>query len=141
MIDNSAANTSAENNQQNTSSKKKVLIVEDDFFIRDLYEFQARKSGYEVIIASDGEEGASKAMFEVPDLILSDLMLPKLDGISLIKKLKADPKLKDIPFILITNLEDSSKEQEARDAGAIDYMLKIKVTPEKVIEVVKKYLQ
>lgn len=116
---------------------KKILIVEDDVFIRDLYEIQAKKSGYQVITASDGQEGVDKAKAELPNLILFDLMLPKLDGISAIKNLKADSKTSKIVCVLITNLEDSTKEKEAKEAGAALYMLKIKNTPQAVIEQVK----
>lgn len=118
---------------------KKILIIEDDFFVRDLYEAQARKVGYEVITAADGVEALEKASKEKPDLILIDLMIPDLDGITLIKEIKADPNLKNIPLVVITNLEDASKEKEAREAGAAGYLLKIKNTPEMVIENLKKY--
>lgn len=123
------------------NQKKKILIVEDDFFIRDLYQLQAQKSGYDVVTASDGEEGLNKAKSDQPDLILADLMLPKMDGISLIKALKKDPKFIDVPCVIITNLEDSTKGEEARKAGAADYMLKIKNTPQQVIENIAKFLQ
>lgn len=119
----------------------KILIVEDDFFIRDLYELQAKKSGFEVVTASDGEEALNKAKDEMPKLILLDLMLPKMDGITVIKTLKSDPRFLNVPCILITNLEDSTKEQEAKSAGAAAYMLKIKNTPEQVIENIKTYLK
>lgn len=121
------------------SFKKKILIVEDDFYIKDLYEIQARKVGYDVITASDGEEAISKALSELPDLILIDLMIPKVDGISVIKNLKSNPKFRNIPIIIITNLEDFAKEKEAREAGASGYMLKIKYTPEMVIDNLKDY--
>lgn len=120
--------------------KKKILILEDDFFIRDLYEMQAKKAGYDVITASDGEEGIQKTKAEKPNLILIDLMLPKIDGISIIKAIKTDPTLANIPCILVTNLEDSAKEKEAAAAGAAAYLLKIKNTPTKVIEVIKQYI-
>lgn len=119
---------------------KKILIVEDDFFIRDLYVLQATKEGFEVVEAGDGEEGLQKAKVGSFDAILIDLMIPKLDGISLIKALRADPKFAKTPCIIITNLEDSTKEQEAKSIGATAYLLKIKNTPESVINTVKTYL-
>lgn len=122
-------------------NQNKILIVEDDFFIRDLYEMQAKKEGYIVVTAADGEEAVAKAISELPNLVLIDLMLPKIDGLSVIKTLKADPNLSKIPCVIITNLEDFAKEQEARQAGAVGYLLKIKNTPQQVIESLKKYLQ
>lgn len=126
--------------QKDVLTKKRILIVEDDFFIRDLYDLQARKAGFEVVVASDGEEGVLKAKSETFNIILVDLMIPKIDGISLIKQLKTDPRLKNTPCIVITNLEDSTKEQEAREAGAVGYFLKIKNTPEVVINSLSNYL-
>lgn len=125
----------------NVVSKRRILIVEDDFFIRDLYTMQANKEGFEVEEAEDGEIGIQKAKAGNFDAILIDLMIPKVDGISLIKTLKADPKFANVPCIVITNLEDSTKEQEAKNAGATAYLLKIKNTPETVINTVKTYLQ
>ena len=114
--------------------------MEDDFFIRDIYEIAARSAGYDVTSAVDGEEAISKIKSLSPDLVLLDLMLPKVDGISVIKATRADPKTKDIPIVVITNLEDSTKEQEARNAGANDYLLKIKNTPNQVLEKIKQYI-
>lgn len=119
---------------------KKVLIIEDDFFIRDLYEMQTRKAGYDVITADNGEQGIQKAKVEHPDLLLTDLMLPKYDGISIVKMFKADPELSKIPCIIVTNLEDSAKEQEAKAAGAAAYILKIKNTPTKIVENFKNFI-
>ncbi|MFH0937392.1 MAG: response regulator [Candidatus Daviesbacteria bacterium] len=126
---------------QAAPSKKRLLIVEDDFFIRDLYELQARKSGFEVVTASDGEEAYLKAKSQPFDILLIDLMLPKIDGITLTRTLKADPKMVGIPFVIVTNLEDPSKEQEARNAGAVEYLLKIKNTPQTIIDSLTTYLK
>lgn len=123
-----------------TPAGKKVLIVEDDFFIRDLYEMQVKKMGYQVITAGNGEEGVNKAKTERPDLLLTDLMLPKFDGISIVKTFKSDPTLAAIPCIIVTNLEDSTKEKEALAAGASAYLLKIKNTPSKIVQVIKSYI-
>lgn len=120
--------------------KKKILIVEDDFFIRDLYEIQARKSGYEVITATDGQEALTKVKDETPDLVILDIMLPKMDGISVLKAIKMDGHLSKIPCILVTNLEDSLKEREAKQEGAAAYFLKIKTTPQQLIDSLAQYI-
>ncbi|OGY06989.1 MAG: hypothetical protein A3D24_01520 [Candidatus Blackburnbacteria bacterium RIFCSPHIGHO2_02_FULL_39_13] len=119
---------------------KKVLIIEDDVFIRDLYEMQAKKMGYQVITADNGEEGINKAKANPPDLLLTDLMLPKLDGISIVKMFKSDPTLSKTSCLIITNLEDATKEKEALAVGASAYILKIKNTPSKVVEMFKNYI-
>lgn len=120
--------------------KKKILIVEDDFYIKDLYEIEAKRAGFDVVTASDGEEALVKVTAERPDLMILDLMLPKRDGLSVLKLVKADQVFVKLPVLIITNLEDPVKEQEAKEAGASEYMLKIKNTPEQVIDVVKKYI-
>lgn len=120
--------------------KKKVLVVEDDFFIRDLYETEAKARGYDVISAADGEEAIVKVKSLNPDFILLDLMLPKVDGLSVLKTVKSDPKTANVPVVIITNLEDPAKEKEAMAAGASEYLLKIKNTPSQVIDEIKKYL-
>lgn len=119
---------------------KKVLIVEDDFFIRDLYELEARRVGYEVTSVADGDEAIQKAKEIIPDLLLIDLMLPKKDGISVIREIKTNESLKDKPCIIVTNLADPNKEQEAREAGAVAYLLKVKNQPSQVIETFRRYL-
>lgn len=132
--------TPGQNTASQNPNKKKILIVEDDFFIRDLYEIEARRAGYDVITAADGQEGVDTAKKVMPDLLLIDLMLPKMDGISIIKTLKALPEFANIPCLIITNLEDSTKEEEAKAAGAAAYMLKIRFTPEAVIQAIQTHL-
>lgn len=122
------------------ANKKKILIVEDDFFIRDLYEIQARKAGFEVITAIDGEDGLGKVKTETPNLVILDIMLPKMDGISILKAIKQDPKLSSIPCVLVTNLEDPLKEREAKQEGASAYYLKIKTSPQELITNISQYL-
>lgn len=134
-------NTPRVSQPQTVASKRKILIIEDDFFIRDLYTMQANKEGFEVEEAENGELGLQKAKLGNFDAILIDLMIPKVDGITIIKTLKADPKFVNVPCIVITNLEDDTKKQEAKTAGAADYLLKIQHTPESVINAVKTFFK
>ncbi|MBI2596140.1 response regulator [Candidatus Daviesbacteria bacterium] len=133
-------NTNLVQPSQAPSDKKKILIVEDDFFIRDLYELQARKAGYDVVIAADGAEAIEKARKEIPDILLIDLMLPKMDGLTVMKTVKADSRFSNTPCVIVTNLEDATKEQEAKSAGAAGYLLKIQNTPEMVIQSLATYI-
>jgi DNA-binding response OmpR family regulator len=119
--------------------QKKILIVEDDFFIREIYETQARKQNYLVLTAADGEDGLNKIRNESPDFVLLDLMLPKLDGFSILKKVKGDPILAKTPILIMTNMEDSNIEREARVIGAVDYLLKVHNTPDSIMSIVEKY--
>lgn len=121
-------------------SKKKILIIEDDFYIKDLYAIESRAAGFEVETASDGEEALVKIKSVNPDLLILDIMLPKMDGISVLKQVKQDPVHSKIPVIIITNLEDPAKEQEAKSLGAKEYLLKIRTNPTELIEKVKGYI-
>jgi len=121
------------------TAKKKLLIVEDDFFIRDIYAVQAQHEQYVTVLAGDGEEGLTKMRTERPDFVLLDLMLPKVDGFTVLKTVKGDPFLSDIPILILTNLENNRIEEEARKLGAVDYLFKIHTTPVNVLRVVKQY--
>lgn len=120
---------------------KKILLVEDEFFIRDLYERYLTKNGYEVISAIDGEDGLNKAMDNKVDLILLDIMMPKLTGLEVLKKIKSEENVsKDTPIYLLTNLGQESIIKEAFKLGAEGYLLKAKMLPKQIVEEIKKIL-
>lgn len=118
----------------------KILIVEDDLFIRELYERQLSMAGYQVVTAADGPEGLLKINSEHPDLLLLDIMLPKMNGLDLLKTIKADEATKNIPTILLTNLGQDSVIKEGFSIGAEGYLIKSAYTPDQIIEEVKKFL-
>lgn len=126
--------------QNGQAAKKKILIVEDDFYIRDLYSIQAKLMNYEVITAADGEEAIANIRSHQPDLVLLDLMLPKVDGMTVLKTIKADPACANVKFIITTNLEDASTEQAAKKLGALEFILKLNNPPLTVLEIAKKHL-
>lgn len=105
-------------------NKKKILIVEDEFAqsltVKDRLEFE----GYEVITAADGQEGLDKARREKPDLIILDLMLPKIDGYKICRMLKFDEKYKRIPIIIFTARAQESDEKMGAEVGADAYITK-----------------
>jgi len=94
-----------------------------------------------MIGALDGEVGLKLAKSGKPDLILLDLILPKIDGFEVLKKIKADPETKDIPVIVLTNLEESEDVQRAIDLGAKNYLVKANYSLREVVEKIKKALQ
>lgn len=118
----------------------KILLVEDELFVRELYERVLRQAGFEISSAVDGEEGLKLAQ-ERPDLILLDIMLPKMNGINVLKSLKADEKTKSIPVLLLTNLGQESVIKEALRIGAKGYMMKMRLTPYEIVGHVKDFLQ
>lgn len=118
----------------------KILLVDDDQALRQLYSVELTGRQYEVTTAADGEEGIEKAKSTKPDIILLDIMMPKTDGIAALSKLKADPALKPIPVIMLTNFGQENLVQQAFSLGAVDYLLKYKVTPAEMAEKVAQVL-
>jgi len=117
---------------------KKILLVEDELFVRELYERVLSQAGFKVVTAIDGAAGLNSAQ-DRPDLILLDIMLPKIDGITVLRKLKQDKTIKGIPVILLTNLGQESVVEEAFKIGAQDYLLKIKLAPYELVETVEGF--
>ena len=118
---------------------KKILLIEDDYFIYQLYIRVLKQAGFEVISAIDGEAGV-KAADSSFNLILLDVMLPKMDGINVLRKLKENPKTKHVPVILLTNLGQESVIKMAYTLGVQGYLLKMSVTPYEMIEKIKPFL-
>lgn len=123
------------------ANKERILIIEDDFFIRELYERQFSKEGYTVLSAEDGPTGLVMSAQEKPDLILLDIMLPKLNGLDLLRTLKTKEETKSIPVILLTNLGQESVIKEGFELGAESYLIKSAYTPSQIIEEVKNFLE
>jgi CheY-like chemotaxis protein len=114
---------------------KKILLVEDEFFIRDLYERYLKKNGFEVISAVDGEDGMKKALENKVDLILLDIMMPKMTGIEVLSKIKEEGSIaKDTPVYLLTNQVQDSIIREAFKLGAEGYLIKAQLLPKQIVE-------
>lgn len=99
-----------------------------------------RGEGYEVQSAYDGETGLEMVKTEKPDLILLDLILPKLHGFDVLKRIKEDPEIRDIPLIVLTNLEDMGDVEKALELGATTYLVKANYSLDEVLEKVRKAL-
>ncbi|OLC16496.1 MAG: hypothetical protein AUH29_04950 [Candidatus Rokubacteria bacterium 13_1_40CM_69_27] len=120
---------------------KRILLVEDDRFLRRACEASLRQRGFTVIAAIDGEEGLRLARSETPDLILLDLLMPKLPGLEVLKALKADPATKPIPVLVLSN---SSREQDVAEVinlGAVDYWVKANLSLKELGERVARLLE
>lgn len=121
--------------------KKKILIVEDDQAVRELYAEVLRDEKFSVEEAVDGQSGLAKILENGYDLILLDIMLPRFDGLSILKTIKKKSGLKDIPIILLTNLGRESIIKEGFALGANGYLIKSEHTPEQIVNEVKKFLK
>jgi DNA-binding response OmpR family regulator len=102
----------------------KILIAEDERDIRDLITFTLRFAGYEVVAASNGEEAVALALQEIPDLIISDVRMPRMNGYEACEKIKAEEKTKDIPVIFLSAKGQDAEIQTGLNVGAAEYLLK-----------------
>lgn len=117
-----------------------ILVGEDDAFLSKVYKTRLVKEGFEVMHAINGEELLKMARERKPDLILSDLIMPVKDGFETLKELKADPDLKDIKVIILSNLSQDEDKKRVLDMGALEYVVKANVSFAEVVNIVKKYL-
>lgn len=104
-----------------------ILLAEDDRILRKAGEATLRKRGYSVIAAVDGEDALAKAREHRPDLILLDVIMPKLQGFEVLASLKADSATRGIPVIMLSNLQDEGDVRKAVEGGALDYLVKSNV--------------
>jgi len=117
---------------------KKILLVEDEEIMISLLQKKLTKEGYEISVARDGEEGL-KAMREVrPDLVLLDIIMPKMGGFEVMEEMGKDKNLKDIPVIVISNSGQPVELDKAQKLGAKDWLIKTEFDPQEVIDKVKK---
>ncbi len=122
-------------------SNKKILIVEDDTFLVKMYLERLQDDGYQVAVASNGEEGLQKAEFDKPDLILLDMILPKMNGFDFLKEIKSKSELKDIPVVILSNLGQDQDVKLGKELGAVDYLVKTQYPLTGVITKIEKYLK
>lgn len=120
--------------------KSKILIVEDDAIINLMYKTKLELDGFEVLSATDGLMGLAMAKKEKKDLILLDIIMPQLDGFTVLAELKRDVRTKDTPVILLTNLGTEEDKERGIKLGAVDYIIKAGLTPAQVSEKVQEYL-
>ncbi len=119
----------------------KILIIEDDKFLRELISKKLVDKGYEIIKAVDGAEGVEKTKKGNPDLILLDLILPKMNGFEVLSEIKDDPATSSIPVIILSNLGQKEDVEKGLKLGAIDFLIKAHFTPIEIIEKIQKILK
>jgi len=125
---------------QGEGGKVNVLLVEDDVFLSGIYQKKFEMEGFKVTTADNGEKAVVEAKKKKPDIVLLDILLPKLDGFAVLEKLKADPEVKDVPVILLTNLGQKDDVEKGLEAGAVDYLIKAHFKPSEVVDKVRKVL-
>jgi two-component system alkaline phosphatase synthesis response regulator PhoP len=120
-------------------SKGKILVVDDEAYLLQILDFSLNAEGYEVVTAGDGEQAINKAKAEQPDLIVLDIMMPKIDGYEACRKLKQDPGMKDVPVILLTAKGRDIDRKLGLEVGADDYITK-PFSPSKLLEKIGSFL-
>ena len=121
-------------------TKDKILIVEDEPFLLDMYKMKFKQDGFEVISAVDGEEAIKISRSEKPNIILLDIMMPKINGFEVLENLKKNPITKLIPVLIFSNFSQKEEIKKGIALGAVDYFLKTNYTPAQVLEKVKNIL-
>lgn len=120
--------------------KLKVLIVEDDSFLLNIYSTKFEGEGYAVVVAEDGEKGIDVFLEQKPDIVLLDIMMPKMNGFDFLEKVKLKKELNNIPIILLTNLSQNKDIEQGLAMGANDYLIKAHFMPAEIVEKVEKLL-
>lgn len=119
---------------------KKILFIEDEAALQKTFGDILNQEGYKMVSAIDGEEGLRLVKSEKIDLILLDLILPKVHGFDVLKRLKEDNVTKDIPIIVLTNLEGTGDVEKAMELGATTYLVKANYSLEEVLQKIRKAL-
>jgi len=123
------------------ASNIKILIVEDDQFIREFYEELLTQEGYSVDTTGDGQSALTKIRQGGWNIIMLDIMLPKIDGLQILKDIKANPPaLSNGPIIVLTNLGNNTIINQAFELGAAGYLIKSAMNPEEVLKEIKNFL-
>ncbi len=120
--------------------KIKVLVVEDDSFLAGIYTTKLGLEGFEVLSAGDGEAGLRIAKKDLPDIMLLDILMPKMDGFEVLDALKKDPATSHIPVIILTNLGQKEDVERGLKGGAVDYLIKAHFVPADTVAKIRKVL-
>lgn len=118
---------------------KTILSVDDSSSIRQMVSFTLKSAGYDVIEAVDGQDGLGKAKMKTVDLVLTDQNMPKMDGLTLIKTLRAMPSYRTVPILMLTTESSDAMKTQGKAAGATGWLVK-PFDPAKLLEVVKKVI-
>jgi len=119
---------------------KKILLVEDDPFIIDIYSTKLKEAGFDVQSSTDGEDALKRVKEDKPDLILLDVVLPKLTGLECLGQIKLLPQFKDIPIIILSNLGQKHEVEKGLKMGADKYLIKAHYTPSEIVKEIKQIM-
>ena len=120
----------------------KIALIEDDQTLAKYFAAAFKDDGsFEILLAPDGEEGVKLVKMKKPDLILLDIVMPKMNGLEALKIIKADPTVKDITVIMLSNLSQHKDLDAAKKLGALAFLVKVDMEPHEIVNKVKEYLK
>jgi len=117
--------------------KPKILLLEDEAMLASMYKTKFEREGFEIVVAGDGEEGLEQAKAASFDVVLIDIIMPKLDGFAVLKQLRLLDAYKDVPILMLTNLGQEEDVEKGKALGATDYLVKANFTPSQVLEKIR----
>lgn len=135
-----ATTNQADSVQNQVGNQPVILIVEDDPVLLKMYTEKLGFEGFKVLNAKNGEEALEISESESLNIILLDIMLPRMSGTDFLEKFRQSPKGKDIPVVALTNLAEEAEKQRALGLGVKEYLVKAMQTPEQVVQTIKKYI-
>ncbi|KKP59870.1 MAG: Response regulator receiver protein [Candidatus Gottesmanbacteria bacterium GW2011_GWA1_34_13] len=118
----------------------KILFIEDDPLIIKIYTTRLTADGFQVFSADNGEDGLKLAETEAPDLIVLDLMMPKIDGFGVLQKIRANIQMKTVPILVYSNLAQEDEIARAKTMGATEFIVKANLLPTEMVDKIKFYL-
>lgn len=118
----------------------KILVIEDDSFLSGLVSGKLEQDGFQVFTAANGEVAIQTATKEIPDLVILDLMMPKIDGFAVLEQIKKNDALKSKPVIVFSNITDENEMIRVKNMGANEYMIKSNFTLDELVEKIKSLL-
>jgi DNA-binding response OmpR family regulator len=121
--------------------KIKVMLVEDEKSLADMYMMKFKREGFETCYINNGDGITETAAGEKPNIIMLDVILPKVDGFTALKELKDNPKTKKIPVVMLTNLGQDEDIKKGKEYGADGYLVKANLTPTQVVAKIKEVLK
>lgn len=120
---------------------KRIVIIEDNAMAANIYQATLTRQGYSVAVATDGELGLAAVVGTPPDLILLDLMLPKIDGVELLRRMRATESLANVPIIVVSNAYTPARLDSLGQAGATKIVSKANMSPKQLVSVVQECLE
>ncbi len=120
---------------------KKILLIEDDPFLSEIYVIKFKEAGFEISLAQDGSLGLQRIKDEIPDLVLLDIVMPNVDGLEVLRTMKNDASIRNIPVVILSNLGEQEDIKRGLELGAEFYIVKAHYTPTEVVARVRAVLE